>query len=292
MKKQAQFLSSGGDKRREYLIRESMELTLTDCGYEVCLPGVPYPPQKQSYYTLLAIRSGEGTCTLNGVSFRAEALDLILITPGTEYAFVSDVHKGCTCLWADFTGIRAEACMLYAGFTSQQPCRKTQCLHQLEKVLTQALMPEGTLVHQIRANGLFQMFLGDLIEEYAPSASSDYLRQARGPKTSDYVKNAIDYLSKHYQESIKIKELADNVGINRSYFASSFKKATGYSPKEYLLSLRMEKARHLLETTEMPISSVSVAVGYEDPLAFSRIFKRHSGLSPTDYRQENKSNFQ
>ena len=96
------------------------------------------------------------------------------------------------------------------------------------------------------------------------------------------------YIVENYSQKIKINELADYVGVNRSYLASSFKKATGYSPQEYLLSIRMERAKSLLETTDLPVNTISNSVGYSDQLAFSRMFKRYAGVSPTTYREEHK----
>ena len=103
---------------------------------------------------------------------------------------------------------------------------------------------------------------------------------------SPHIRKAITYINDNYASKIKINELADHVGVNRSYLASSFKKATGYSPKEYLLSLRMEKAKSLLEKTDMPINTVANSVGYTDQLAFSRMFKEYSGISPRAFREE------
>ena len=78
-----------------------------------------------------------------------------------------------------------------------------------------------------------------------------------------------DYIAYHYREKIKINELADYIGVNRSYLTSSFKKAIGCSPQEYLVNLRMEKAREMLRNTDMQINAIAAAVGYQDQLAFS-----------------------
>ena len=82
-----------------------------------------------------------------------------------------------------------------------------------------------------------------------------------------------------------VLELADYIGVNRSYLTSSFKKAIGCSPQEYLVNLRMEKAREMLRNTGMQINAVAAAVGYQDQLAFSKIFKQHFGTSPKAYRE-------
>lgn len=99
------------------------------------------------------------------------------------------------------------------------------------------------------------------------------------------MKHAMDYIAHHYREKIKISELADYIGVNRSYLTSSFKKAIGCSPQEYLVNLRMEKAREMLRNTGMQINAVAAAVGYQDQLAFSKIFKQHFGTSPKAYRE-------
>ena len=75
-------------------------------------------------------------------------------------------------------------------------------------------------------------------------------------------------------EKVKINELADYIGVNRSYLTSSFKKAVGCSPQEYLVNLRMEKAKNLLKNTDMPINAVAAAVGYQDQLHFQRYLNR------------------
>ncbi len=292
MKKHSQFVRSGSSEFPESPVIESAELSLALCGHQTCEPGAQYHPKTLRDFLLCAIPSGKGTYTVSGVRHDVSPQDMLLIFPGTDFSFTADPQEGCRCIWVGFTGIRAEEYMLYAGFSHDKPCRRSQCAHWLETILAQSPAPQIPLPHQLRANGYFKVFLGELMEEYAGSPTQEQFQPPQSQKSSEYVKNAISYISQHYPENLKIKELANFVGINRSYLASSFKKATGYSPKEYLLRLRMEKAKSLLETTQMPISSISGSVGYEDPLAFSRIFKRYSGLSPTDYREKYKSIFE
>ena len=67
-------------------------------------------------------------------------------------------------------------------------------------------------------------------------------------------------------------------------FKRRFKNATGYAPLEYVQSLRIEEAKQILETTDIPISDVATSVGYEEPNSFRRLFKRTTGISPHQYR--------
>ena len=72
-----------------------------------------------------------------------------------------------------------------------------------------------------------------------------------------YVKEAVRYIDLHYNQKVQIRELADYVGVNRSYLASSFQRTLGCSPRAYLIRVRMEKAREMLAGTDMQISVVA-----------------------------------
>lgn len=289
MKKQAQFVSSGKVRSLEYMKKESVELSLTFCGYEECDAGYHYIPRKRNYYMLHFMSKGRGICNLNGKTHYVEENDAILIYPDMDYSFVADPEEGCTFLWIGFVGMRAEECAMHSGFFREHMIRKTGHVADMEMLVEKMLeVREMTFANDLRRNGLLKLFFAELIDEYSSEISEKNVQQDSSAEASEYIKNAIDYIAKNYSQNLKINELADYVGVNRSYLASSFKKATGYSPKEYLLSLRMEKAKSLLETTDMPVNGISNSIGYGDQLAFSRMFKRYTGVSPTVYRDEHK----
>ena len=98
------------------------------------------------------------------------------------------------------------------------------------------------------------------------------------------MEHALQYMQEHYREAVRVKDVADFVGLNRSYLTNSFKKILGETPQEYLIRLRMEKAEELLKTTQEPVAEIAALVGYEDPLTFSKVFKRERGISPKEYR--------
>ena len=79
--------------------------------------------------------------------------------------------------------------------------------------------------------------------------------------------------------------MASKLGVSRSYLSSCFKKSVGCSPQVFILNLRMERAGSLLRTTTLPVNVISAAVGYQDQLAFSKIFKQFYGVSPRDFRK-------
>ena len=82
--------------------------------------------------------------------------------------------------------------------------------------------------------------------------------------------------------------MASYIGINRTYLTTLFKKKMLMSPQEFLMHVRMDRSRSLLRHTNISVSAVAREVGYEDQLAFSKIFKKKFGLSPAQYRRQGR----
>ena len=101
-----------------------------------------------------------------------------------------------------------------------------------------------------------------------------------------YIVNQITkYMEEHYQEKISLDQIAANIYLSSFYISKLFKSETGDTPINYLISLRMNKARQLLdEKPDCSIQTVASAVGYEDAYHFSKLFKKYYGLSPLHYK--------
>ena len=89
-------------------------------------------------------------------------------------------------------------------------------------------------------------------------------------------------------KSLSLEELAAECQLSKYHFSAKYKDATGYSPIKHFLHMKIEAACQLLDSTDLRISSVSAAVGYDDPLYFSRLFRKVTGTSPKDYRASHK----
>jgi transcriptional regulator GlxA family with amidase domain len=92
-------------------------------------------------------------------------------------------------------------------------------------------------------------------------------------------------LDKNPEKKIGIKELAHQVGWNRTELANAFKQYFNQTIKVYQLALRIKSAQHLLETTHNPVKRISQQVGYKSDSNFSVAFKREMGISPINYRR-------
>lgn len=262
----------------------SVEMTLTYCGMEQCKPEHCFGPKKREAYVFHVVLSGKGKLELPGKTYELSAGDAFLIWPGVESTYQADKEDPWYYVWIGVEGYRAEKMFEIAGFSSKEPVRKVDCKEQLRDYIKAMLeSPDIDLKENMRRNGYVKLFFSALMESYQrmnPAA----LQEHAYPGVV-YVKNAIEYMNYHYQEKIKINELAEYIGVNRSYLTNMFKKEVGYSPQEYLVNLRIEKAKQLIRNTRMTISAIAEQIGYSDQLAFSKIFKQKLGMSPKHYRQ-------
>lgn len=103
-----------------------------------------------------------------------------------------------------------------------------------------------------------------------------------------YIKEALTYIEENFQNDISIEEIAAKCGLNRSYFGKIFKDALNKTPQEFLMSYRMTKAAELLKLTDLSVADIGNAVGYPNQLHFSRAFKTIYGVSPRNWKNENK----
>jgi AraC-like DNA-binding protein len=99
------------------------------------------------------------------------------------------------------------------------------------------------------------------------------------------VQTVINFMSANLHRSVSLSELASVVNLSPSHFSHLFKTETGISPGEYLISLRMEKVRHLLATSFLSIKQIMALVSYSNRKDFVRYFKRYFDLTPSEYRK-------
>jgi transcriptional regulator GlxA family with amidase domain len=105
------------------------------------------------------------------------------------------------------------------------------------------------------------------------------------PHADSVVRNCEQWLKDNYKESNAIPQVVVHANIPERTLKRRFKAATGTTLIEYLQNLRIEEAKRLLEAGQMPVDDISIEVSYEDPSFFRRLFKRLTGLTPSQYRR-------
>jgi AraC-like DNA-binding protein len=136
------------------------------------------------------------------------------------------------------------------------------------------------------ANVIASLAHRNLHLEYELSAT----RGARGAADErlltrkDIVRQAIDFMERNLENPIGVAQIAQAVALSPSYFSTLFTQQTGHNPSEFLIDLRLERAKEYLAHTQMSVMDVCVALGYS-PSYFSRVFKQRVGFTPGQYAQ-------
>lgn len=99
------------------------------------------------------------------------------------------------------------------------------------------------------------------------------------------VQRAIEYLRKEYDKDITLEQISNYCAVSKNYFCNIFKKTTGQSIWDYLTNIRIEFAKQYLNDTSLKNIEIAEKVGYDDPAYFTRIFKKKTGITPSEYRK-------
>ena len=123
------------------------------------------------------------------------------------------------------------------------------------------------------------LFTVDFIRKLLPSMNNTASQENR------QIQAAKAYIQEHYNENLKLEDVAEQIYLAPSYFGVLFKKEVGESFSSYLTSVRMEKAKELLSDIRYNIAEIANEVGYQDKRYFSKLFKEQVGVTPKEYRK-------
>jgi AraC family transcriptional regulator len=132
--------------------------------------------------------------------------------------------------------------------------------------------------------GIAQSLAVYLVRTYTDTLARP-LRHHRAGLSAFTLRKVTSLMERQLARGIELDRLARAADISAFHFSRQFKKATGFSPSQYFIRMRMARARLLLRETSRSIIDVGLAVGYSSPSHFAHVFRREVGVSPTDYRR-------
>lgn len=237
------------------------------------------------------ILEGKGTYHLDGKYVPVQEGDVLIFNPGIGHESViyspEDHRLEFFCGFTDvqFNGMRENHIELKDGGNILHTKGKTKrtISRICEEMEKENLARRPGRYFMLKAY-LIQLLLNivrEQAEPWEPVAGREF--ESTGKK---YVAEQIaDYLEEHYAEKISLDQIAENMYLSPFYISKIFKSEIGESPIHYLIRVRMEKAKELLEgNSELTISEIADRVGYEDAFHFSKLFKKAYGISPSKFR--------
>lgn len=260
--------------------KEFVDLFLSFCGIEKCTPCHYFGPAVRNTFLIHYIISGKGSYTVNNKTYNLKENDGFLIWPGDVTYYEADKDEPWQYVWIAFNGVKAKTYLSYANLDEKHlTFNYSKDTYLIEYVLKMLDLKDFNMSSKLELEGLLYMFMSKLIENNKQNSNSKVYNSSEV-----YLEKSIEYIQNNYASPIKINEIADYIGINRSYLTSIFKKNLNLSPQEFLLNFRMDKAEELLSSTNLSIKIISNSVGYSDPLTFSKMFKKVKKMSPKKFK--------
>ena len=122
-----------------------------------------------------------------------------------------------------------------------------------------------------------------LIRRYSVRAPRE--REYNGGMPAARLNRVLDFMRQNFAKETRLWELAELAGMSPHYFCDLFKKSTGFSPHQYLLRYRIDRAKIFLRSPQFEIRQVAMVTGFGDQSHFSKVFRRISGVTPTQFRR-------
>ena len=244
-------------------------------GEEKCFPDRTWGAGVQACFAVHYILSGKGTFYCGSNRFSLQAGQIFVVFPDTVVKYTADHTDPWHYMWIAFQGTEGMSVLAHAGLTPLSPVMTPKDGDAIVRLLK--MMP-GECPLAVSERLLFTSQLYGFLSLLCQ-------RTDREKKTDNvYFAAATVYIRSHYSEPVTVDGLAEYIGISRKYLYAIFKKHGGCSPKEYIVDYRMARACELLQNKSLSIGQVACSVGYTDILVFSKMFKKKTGVSPTEYR--------
>lgn len=241
-----------------------------------------FRPRGRKDYYLLYVAKGWLGIEIRRETVRVDKGKCVVFLPETLQRIVFSSEGDPTFFYLHFTGKMADETIAAMNLHRVTLCtiNDNTMFEILFNQIVQTFLPLKTLkgrhpVSVPKVNGLVLQLL-DLLAQSITE---------KGKPEQDAVTSAMFYISEHFREEVDLKRCAELFHLSLSRFAHLFTKKVGISPYKFVLSLRMDEAKELLLYSSMSVGEVSENVGFSDPSYFSRMFRKYTGSSPSDYRR-------
>ncbi len=268
---------------------KSKPLIVTSCGtYRLYTkPKLPtLRPRGRVDYQLLYIAAGKAHFYFDGKEQIITAGHMVLYRPKEPQKYDYYGEDQTEVYWVHFTGSDVKNILRSYGLTDDKRvfyCGSGLDYQNLFRTMINELQMCKEKYSEMLEMYLKQVFI--MLERYFANAA-----RTEPIRVIEEIDKATKYFNEHYNEDINIEEYTQKNYISISWFIRAFKQCTGSTPMQYILSKRISNAETLLLDHSYNITEIAQIVGYDNPLYFSRIFKKIKGLSPSEYRKNINTN--
>lgn len=260
----------------------SKPLIVTSCGFYRVDSGPTIKtnrPKGRRDYQLLYILEGKAHFYFESGEIIVNKGEMVLFRPREPQSYFYFPKDKCQAFWVHFTG------------------------SDVDKILDYYKLPNDTNIFYSGSSPVYQWLFEQMIRELQLCRANykelltmllrhifllvnRYLKEngKSGVDALNDIERSIQYFNENYTKDINIDEYAKSLHVSTCWFNRRFKQVTKVTPLQYILSLRLSNAKMLLETQDYNVTETSYAVGFHNPLYFSRLFTKHIGMPPSEYK--------
>jgi len=271
---------------------ESWQMVCTDAGRNQIPPGSPYPPyvdrhpecfqsvsvgRRINEYQMVYIPTGRGTLEMDACHYPVEAGSLFLLFPDVAHAYHPDPASGWTELWVGFRGPQIDA-LLAAGIISPakplyQPGYQARLIGGFQTIFEQ--VKRQLPLYQFRV-------CAEVMRLLAETLSLDRL-STQPTRSQEIVEQAKAFIENHISTAFDLERLGAEVRLSLPHLNDVFKSYTGMTPYQYCIHVKINRAKEILALGQRSVKEISWQLGFDDPYYFSRLFKKKTGFSPSQW---------
>ena len=238
-----------------------------------------YSLYRESFDSFLCfiVKGGSCTVTIQGRNYMAFKDQIVFLNCYEPHSYGSSTSFETK--WMHFDGPPAKG-FFEAITESTGPILTLSSTYRFEKYLDKvysSFKNRLSLNDAVLNNWIINMMTELLVsKEHSDKFSSQ----------SDVIEDVVSYIMDHLSEDIPLEELAKKANLSPFYFSRLFKKETGFTPHDYIITSRINHARYLLLTTDQSIKDICFQLGFSSESAFCTTFKKKTGHTPREFRGE------
>ena len=240
---------------------------------------------RKDYYLVYLI-NGIGYYKLEQGEVAVDAGNIVIFKPGEKQEYYYLGNEKAEVYWIHFTGYEAGNLLERLSLSGRNVYRTgvdAECMSLFESIIHEI---------QIRKPYFHEQCIGYLIQLLSFfSRKVVFLEKGEGIFKNSKIENVIKVMHEDYNKQREINYYAKMCNLSLYQFIRNFKKATHLSPARYIEKIRINKAKELLAETNLTVNEISSLIGYGDAFYFSKVFKKNTSFSPTDFRKNRQEPF-
>ena len=257
-------------------------------------------PNRHDFFEMVYIKKGDVNFEISDKPVDIGPNEMIIIKPKQFHKFIVKSSTGCEFIVFNFkfenkindniSGVSLDDFLNFVRnketgpFITLKVSAKNDIVILLDRILKEKQNDEiGTeFLNYLLVLELFVLISRAMKMEWENSI------KGKSNKLKEVIQAAINYIDTNYERDISLKDISKYVFLSPSYFAKAFKDVTGKSPINFLIQVRLNRAKELLSETQQKVYEIAIGVGFSNQQRFNEIFKKYTGITPLQYRKQEK----